>query len=235
MQVAVLSDIHANLPALEAVLVQVRMLGIRRILCLGDMVGYYYWPALCLERLSAFDVIDVRGNHEVMLAEAMECSATLHETSKNYGHGIEIALQELTAGEIKRLAELPLTCRVDIFGRTACLCHGTADGSFDYIYPDASAQDRERMHVPHVDVVFYGHTHHPVIWKSGGLSIANPGSVGQPRNYQPGAHWLLWDLESNTLTHRCSDYDVGLVVKECQTRDPDLPYLTNVLLRQRRE
>ncbi|MCZ7635918.1 MAG: metallophosphoesterase family protein [Verrucomicrobia bacterium] len=76
-----------------------------------------------------------------------------------------------------------------------------------------------------------GHTHYPMVKVVNGITVVNPGSVGQPRNSIPGAHWAVWDTARMAIDLRCEKYDYQQVVAESRVRHPELPYLANVLSR----
>lgn len=231
MKIGVISDIHANAPALRAVLEAAKERGVERLLALGDFVGYYYWPDDCLELLAAWRCDAIRGNHEVMLQQARENRSTLADITRRYGSGLELALNQLDNVVLDALCDLDDDRLINVAGDKVLLCHGSPDNIDEYVYPDASEKTIARLAKSEADFIFFGHTHYPVIWKTGGVQIANPGSVGQPRNRRPGAHWLIWDTSDQSLTPRIEPYDVDRVVRACRDRDPHLPYLADVLLR----
>ena len=81
------------------------------------------------------------------------------------------------------------------------------------------------------DLVVFGHSHYPVLWREGGCIVVNPGSVGQPRDRRPGACWALWDTASHAVTLHRESYDAAPLIAEARRRDPQLPYLWKVLTR----
>ena len=231
MRVAVLSDIHANLPALRAVLEAGESEGVERWLCLGDNVGYYYWPAECLALLDERQTVCIQGNHERLLIRARRDTGELGPITRKYGHGIKVALKELDDGTISWIEALPQKQTIEIAGRNVLMCHGAPWDGDVYVYPDAPAGVRRRMVADGCDLVFFGHSHYPVCWNEAGLRVVNPGSVGQPRNRRPGANWALWNTEANEIELRCEAYDLEPVIAACRHHDPDIPYLCDVLTR----
>jgi len=234
VKIGVLSDIHGNLPALRSVLAKAEQENVERLFVLGDIVGYYYWPAECLSLLDQWQSDLVLGNHEVMLAEIANDVDAIQRITAKYGSALATAGREMHAGLVNRLVSLPANKSIALDGRSAFLCHGSPDDTNEYVYPDATQSKREQMNTGTSDVTFFGHTHYPVIWKLGDVFVANPGSVGQSRNYQPGAHWIMWDTERNQLTARRENYDAAPVIEECKFRDPELPYLHQILVRDGR-
>ena len=115
--------------------------------------------------------------------------------------------------------------------RNVLMCHGSPWDGDAYVYPDAPVDVRRRMVDDGCDIVFFGHSHYPVCWDKVGSRVVNPGSVGQPRNRRPGAHWALWDTEADEIELRCEAYDPEPVIAACRHHDPDIPYLRDVLTR----
>ena len=111
------------------------------------------------------------------------------------------------------------------------LCHGAPWDNDRYVYPDAQPELLERCAVQKYDLVVLGHTHYPMHRQIGDTLVVNPGSVGQPRNRQPGAHWALFDTATRSVEFHREQYDVSELVQECQQRNPELSYLAEVLIR----
>ena len=229
MRIGILSDIHGNIDALRAVVDAASRSSIDRLFVLGDVVGYYYQPGLCLDLLGEWDTVWIYGNHEVMLEQARRDSEAGSRTKSIFGSGIEVALSTLSGHRLDWLSNLPETNCVDADGKRALLCHGSPWSVDEYVYPDAPDAVRNEIAGQGFDFVFMGHTHHPFVWTVANCQIANPGSVGQPRNRQPGAHWLIWDTAAACLIPRNESYDATALISECERRDPDRVYLRKVL------
>lgn len=231
MKVGLLADIHGNSDALTACLGAARQAGVERLLIVGDLVGYYYAPDEVLEQLSHWDWTAVRGNHEDMLAE-WRAGGNHKPIYDRYGSGLAAAIEKLNERQLDQLNALPLRRDIEIGGKQVVLFHGTPTSVDTYVYPDAPEEDVDALAIPGADIVVCGHTHYPNIWRTDSGHIVNPGSVGQPRNRQPGAHWALWDSESGAIDLRIEAYDTEPLATECRRRDPHLPYLANVLSRR---
>ena len=232
MKIALLGDIHGNHLALQAVLQAADCSHAESLLVTGDLVGYYFYPRRVLQMLSEWDKVVVRGNHEDMLAAARFDSAYLQEIESRYGSGVRVALQELDSEELDELCALPHPVDLHIDGLNILLCHGSPWDVDQYIYPDTDAALIGRCASDEFDIVVMGHTHYPMVREVGRTVLVNPGSVGQPRNRQPGACWALLDTSDRSITLRCEEYDCSALVTECQQRHPDLPYLAEVLQRR---
>jgi putative phosphoesterase len=230
MKIALLADIHANGDALEVVLRAAKVAGVDRLFIAGDIVGYYYDVDRVLTLLDDWDCAMVRGNHESMLRDW--CSGRGRELiHRKYGSGIELASTQLGDRRCEDLYSLPAAREVCVEDFRILICHGSPWDEELYIYPDAGPATRDRMLAGGQNMVVFGHTHFPVVWRSQRGVVVNPGSVGQQRDRKPGACWALWDLQTHEVELRREQYDTMRLVAECRQRDPHLPYLAEVLVR----
>ena len=195
MRVAAVSDIHGNLPALEAVLADVEREGVDQIIVGGDSVSGP-WPAEVLERLEAVEARIVRGNADRLVLERDETHLGAWSADR-LGH------ERLAA-----VARWPLTLELEVVGLgRVLLCHSTP-GSDDPIYtritPDGDVI--EVLGPVSADVVVCGHTHIQYDRRlSSGLRLVNPGSVGLPYEGRRGAFWALLGPD---VEFRHTPYDV---------------------------
>lgn len=232
MKLALLGDFHGNHLALRAVLAAASSSGVERLLITGDLVGYYNTPLEVLELLRSWNRYVVRGNHEDMLNTARFDPAFLAQVDARYGTGLRTAIEQLGAQQLDELCNLPHPLELVIDGWRILLCHGAPWDIDQYIYPDAQLELMERCAMQEFDLIVLGHTHYPMQQQIGKTLVVNPGSVGQPRNRQPGAHWAIFDTTSRNLEFRQEQYDSSSLVQECQQRHPELPYLSEVLIRK---
>lgn len=226
-----MGDIHSNQLALRAVLEAAAIAEVDRLLVTGDLIGYYFAPLQVLELLRGWTCDVVRGNHEEMLSKARNDASYLAIVDARYGTGVRVALEQLSSIELDSLCSLPHPLELDIDGCRILLCHGTPWNMNQYIYPDADQGMLARCLPKNYDLVVMGHTHYPMLKKIGNTSLINPGSVGQPRDRKPGACWALFDTSDHSIELRREKYDSSSLVRECQSRHPELPYLSEVLQR----
>jgi len=229
MKVALLSDIHGNVFALQSVLNAVKKKGIDTLIVTGDFVGYYFWPAEVFALLKDWNMVAIGGNHDRMLKNVKNDDEYRLKIRKKYGSGLDIALDQLDKERIKWLMNLPNSIEYETDNGNMLLCHGSPWDKDEYIYPDLKNESLSRYDKLNVKWVIQGHTHHSMFKKSGGVTIINPGSVGQPRNKQIGAQWAQLDTISNKADFFCEQYDIKHVVQESKIRHPEITYLANIL------
>lgn len=198
---AILSDIHANLPALEAVLTDARRRGCMRFLSLGDVVGYGAQPAECIELLEAEEITNIMGNHDSYITLNKNCPR-----SKVVSEIINYQREKLTPAHIEWL-----TCSLDYLNEDDIMfVHGGPEDLRDqYLYrisPDTVPTG--------VRWLFSGHTHVQIVANFGDQGYCNPGSVGQPRDGDWRAAYAIFDGKKTQL-HRVS-YDVNAAVLAMQ-------------------
>jgi len=218
MRIAVLSDIHSNLPALEAVLVALGP--VDAVWHLGDVVGYGPQPDEVVARLRELGAVGVRGNHDAAALDP--------EMAEWFNPDARRAI-EWTAGRIAPatrawLAELPDTRENE--GLT--LVHGSPrDPTWEYIMTGTDA--RANLAAFGTAHLLHGHTHIPIAFRDEGgrmetlgptdrasvtlddrRVLANPGSVGQPRDGDPRASAMILDTATSTLTWRRIAYPIAV-------------------------
>ena len=217
MRYAVLSDIHGNLEALDAVLADAagRADG---VLCLGDVVGYGADPAACAEQIAARAQAVVAGNHEHGVAGLLD----LDWFNDDARAAVEWTRARLDDDHREYLGALPLTAEVG----DATLVHASPDGPDEWDYL-VSARDGFCAFAAFASrLCFVGHSHVPAAWSLGSSGpefvpgaaelsiergrryIVNVGSVGQPRDRDPRAAYALWDAERGSVAIRRVTYDV---------------------------
>jgi predicted phosphodiesterase len=230
VRVAVLSDIHANIEAFQAVL---HDLGNRadRILNLGDLVGYNASPNECVELARKIQMYSIQGNHEQAV-----CDPNLAESFNIFARlAILWTRNTLTKENMLFLCNLPENYRVTC----GPAFHGSPESTFSYIGLHFQARAALRMLKKgfwgRANLCLYGHTHKRRVWRmdvrgkvapveipadgivrlnSEEFYLLNPGSVGQPRNGDPRSSYLIFDTEKNTASFRLVDYDRASTMKK---------------------
>ncbi|MDZ7849927.1 MAG: metallophosphoesterase family protein [Halodesulfurarchaeum sp.] len=216
MQVGIVSDIHANLPALEAVLADMPV--VDSLVCAGDLVGYNPWPAEVVERMRDREVPCVQGNHDRMVA-----SRGNFRGNEMARAGVSYAREQLSAEQVEFLAELPPD-RTLFDGRVK-IVHGHPDDPDRYTYPEEFGPGM----LGEESVLVLGHTHVQHVEQTADGIVLNPGSVGQPRDRDPKAAYAVLDLDSKRVETRRVTYDISRV--ERAVAAADLPLRTAERLR----
>ena len=198
MRVAAISDIHGNLPALEAVLADIGREGIEEIVVAGDTVSGP-WPLEVFERVLATDALIVRGNADRLVLEGGEGDLGAWSA-------------EQLGDRLRVVASWPLTVALEVDGLGRVLvCHSTPQ-SDEVVYTRVTSDEVLIALFADVDadVIVCGHTHIQYDRRlSSGLRIVNPGSVGLPYEGQHGAYWAVLGPD---VALRRSEYDVERTV-----------------------
>ncbi len=225
MKLALISDVHANLEALEAVLAAIAAEGVDLILHLGDLVGYNANPNECVALIRERGILCVAGNHDRAVIDAR-----LAQDFNLIAYQALIWSQEqLTPDHKAFLQHLPVTLRVvDQF----LACHGTPNSPDAYIslhFQGKRVLNQLRRELAPLKICFFGHTHRRALWcrdirgkvfqvplVEGPIPLdpechylVNPGSVGQPRNHIPLASYAVFDTETYAVHFRLVPYNIG--------------------------
>lgn len=218
--IAVISDIHSNLEALEAVLEDIEHHHVERILCVGDVVGYGANPNECCNIIRQFEIPCVLGNHDFVAV-----TGKLLEWFNPYARkALEWTKRKLTRENQMFLAELPRRLVLDIDGIKIGLVHGSPwDELFEYVRPTVSESTLKKfLKEVGCSVLALGHTHVPFAKEVKTGIIFNPGSVGQPRDGIPLASYALFDIETRKVRIKRVNYDVetaAMKIKEAGLPD----------------
>jgi predicted phosphodiesterase len=236
MRYALLSDVHANLPALDAVLADTRARGpLDGRYHLGDLVGYAPWPNEVVARIRSEEIPGVAGNYDSTVATAYAHCGCRYEDPRQeaLSHESYAWTLEHTSAESKRyLGSLPF--RLDLrplgghaSGPTIRLVHGNHALNTVYVHEQRSdeflASLGAGLGAREGDVVCVGHTHKPWHRVVGGVHFVNTGSVGRPKDGDPRAGYVLLDVSAtgvNVEIVRVS-YDVDAAARAI--RESTLP------------
>lgn len=217
MRVAILSDVHSNLAALRAVLDD--MPEVDEILCAGDVVGYAAEPNEVIQLLKEVGARCVMGNHDhACLYRRITGMNELAATAVFWTN------KRLTGESISFLRSLPERLELKLSGHKIFMVHGSPrDPLWEYVFPDISnSMLFELMKGVDADLVILGHTHVPMQRMILGKLVLNPGGVGQPRDYDPRASYLLLELgEEPSVEFRRVKYDIDATAEKI--REAGLP------------
>lgn len=219
---AIVSDIHGNLEALETVLADVAKHRPESIVCLGDFVGYGASPNECIDRLRPLIQHAVCGNHDLAAIGKLR----LGYFNSNAAVAAQWTETALTVENRAYLESLPFTVR----WRDTLLVHASPAQPEEWHYVLSPAEAKEEMAAFPEPLCFIGHSHYPgtfdrhqdrirytrtqdVRIEKGHSYLVNVGSVGQPRDGDPRAAYLLYDEGEQLLRHVRLEYDVAGAMK----------------------
>ncbi|MCH5585318.1 metallophosphatase family protein [Shimazuella sp. AN120528] len=209
MKIAVLYDIHGNLPALHAVLEELKSIKPDVLFIGGDIVSGPM-PLQTLETLRNFpgNVQMIRGNGEREVVEVSE-GKTIPFLSEKGVEKQKWVGEQLTPSDRQFLVELPETMVLEVKGLGEILfCHATPQSDEEIFTPLTPDELVETMfHTVEQPLIFCGHTHLPFVRKIGDKQIINPGSVGMPFTGAPGAYWALIDENGFELKYTAYDLE----------------------------
>jgi putative phosphoesterase len=196
MRVVIISDVHANMEALEALPTTGD-----RLWVLGDLVNYGPDPAAVVDWVREHAAVVVRGNHDHAAAtgEDPRCSAPFREMSSAM---LAYTRTNLRRDQREYLGGLPLTGTVKVEGLSFFLSHAApSQPLFGYVTANSPQWEKESK-VAAADVLLTGHTHIPFIRTFGKRIVANPGSIGQPKTGSPVASYAVWDGQLELHSYR---------------------------------
>ncbi len=220
---AIISDIHGNLPALEAVLADIEAGGISVIYHLGDLVGYNPFPNECVALVRERGLAGITGNYDqaVLGTVANPVATFLNPQITSMGKEIyRWTAAEVDRGSREFLASLPerLTLRAGPW--EMLLTHGSPRHIRDYIRPWTPEETlREIVAAVAENVIITGHTHIPLVRRVNGTWLLNPGSVGFPKDGNPwAAYAILTPGEELQVEIRRVPYDIEATAREILRR-----------------
>ncbi len=224
MRYLILSDMHANWEAFETVLRRARRKRYEAVLVLGDLVGYGAAPNQVVEAVRRMGprLFTVRGNHDKVVA-GIDSGGNFNQTALT---AAQWTTGRLTPGNLRYVRELPQgPLRVE---EGVAICHGSPLDEDTYVFSDVDAWEIfSRYEMP---VTFFGHTHIPslfwlegrllgvkalrgtsgrIVLSPGGRYLINPGSIGQPRDRDPRASYMIYDSKKRVVSWYRIPYAIG--------------------------
>jgi putative phosphoesterase len=226
-RVAVITDIHANLRALQATLGWIEGEGIDAVYCGGDLVGYGPRPNAVCELIAEREIPTIYGNYDWAIArdeEDCRC-AYVDKHDREIGQlSVDWTLEHTDGPSKDFMRELPFDCRFELGGRRVRLVHGSPRKVNEYLFEDKPAKTFERIAADaDCDVLVFGHTHKPWVREYGDVLFVNCGSVGKPKDGDGRAGFALLSANGGDLDVEIVRvaYDAEAVAAEM--RDVGLP------------
>lgn len=224
MRLAIFSDIHGNLQALDAVLADIDAQRPEAIYCLGDLVGYGANPNEVTDAIRRSGYAVVMGNYDDGVGfERDDCGCAYREQAERERgqRSLEWTTARVTPGNKAFLRTLKNQIRIDAGGRRVLLVHGSPRKMNEYLFEDRPLSSFQRLAASsNADLIVFGHTHKPYVKEVGGVTFLNVGSVGKPKDGDPRACYAI--VEDGRPSFRRVEYDVAAAA--AAIRASDLPH-----------
>ena len=218
--VAVITDIHANLPALHAALRRIDQFGIERVYCGGDLVGYGPHPDEVCALIQERGIPTIHGNYDYAIARDLDDCGCAYITPHDRELGqrsVAWTLEHTGRRSKDFMRELPFDLRFEVGAAHIHLVHGSPRKVNEYLFEDKPTSLYERLAAAEADdALVFGHTHKPWDREYGGVRFVNCGSVGKPKDGDPRGAFAILDARSGSLevTIERVAYDAEAVAEE---------------------
>jgi predicted phosphodiesterase len=222
MKFAIIADIHANLEALQAVLEDAKEQRCTHHAFLGDFVGYCADPKACVDMVRVMNAPCVKGNHD----EYCATNLPLDGLNLNAAKAVHWSRKQLTVDDRQWLQKLPYVRKVEDF----IIVHASLDQPERWPYVFDKLAAAASFPYQTTQMCFFGHTHVHVAFmrdtvvrggtytkfkvEPGKKYFVNPGAVGQPRDNNPKAAYVVYDMDEGTVELRRSAYDIAATQKK---------------------
>ena len=210
MKVLLISDVHSNLPALEAILQDAGSFDLA--VSAGDTVGYGPYPDQCVHMLRTLKFLSVRGNHDDVI---VGLNLNIGWFNDDAQRAIIIQKDMLSVDSFEWLKALPLEIEVKLGDKNLVVYHGSPTHPLtSYIYErEANMISTHLLKQTGANILLLGHTHIPYVVRSCDGVILNPGSVGQPRDGNAKASYMILESESLEIQNRRIDYNIDITAE----------------------
>jgi predicted phosphodiesterase len=214
MRIALFSDIHANLPALEAFFAHLETTKPDAVYCLGDLVGYNIWPNEVIQEIRKRGIPTIAGNYDYGVGRTSDDCGCAYKTDEDRAMGaqsISFTNQIIKEGERLYLRTLPAHLQLEFQLNNdplfLLLVHGSPRKINEYLFEDREEKSMLRiLESAHADILFFGHTHKPyhrifeyeIENQKAYRHAINIGSVGKPKDGDSRGCYVMLTLEENS-------------------------------------
>ena len=218
--VAVITDIHANLAALEAALQRIEDLGIERTFCGGDLVGYGPHPNEVCALIEARGIPTIYGNYDYAIGRDLtDCGcAYVDQRDRDLGQqSVDWTLAHTTPQAKAFMRDLPFDLRFVVGDADVHLVHGSPRKVNEYLFEDKPERLYQRLaRAEDAGTLVFGHTHKPWIHEYGGVLFVNCGSVGKPKDADPRGGFAVLQPDGHHVRAHIErfPYDAVAVARE---------------------
>jgi len=211
MKIGIIADIHSNIYGLGSVLEGLKAVDV--ILCAGDIVGYYTFVNEVFEEIKKRNIQCILGNHDAYLLKKISVPENpIIKKSLEYTKKV---ITEENLNYLKEIGKSSLDIEMD--NLKIKMYHGSPWDEFEgYVYPDFQKLDEFKK--INADLIILGHTHWPMIRRLGGKVIINPGSCGQPRDYDRRASFAIFDTKTKEILIKRVNYETDKVCEAAKIK-----------------
>jgi putative phosphoesterase len=233
VRIAVISDIHANLHALQAVLSDIDRLKPEHLFCLGDLVGYGAHPNEVIDLIRERQIPTIMGNYDDAVGfDLDDCGCVYQDPADDFRgqQSLMWSRHNITPDRKEFLRRLPVQLRYKLAGLRLMFVHGSPRKINEYLYEHRPLATFEHVaKVAGCEVLFFGHTHFPYQKQLAQMLFVNAGSVGKPKDGDPRAGYAVVQLGRHPrVEFRRVAYDVAAAARAI--RESDLPsHFANLL------
>ncbi|AGB42089.1 phosphoesterase, MJ0936 family [Halobacteroides halobius DSM 5150] len=201
MRLAIISDIHSNIYALEEVLEDIKGRKVTQIVCAGDLVGYNPFPNQVIERIQEEEIKTVQGNYDDAIGNnriACGCDYKTEKAKKIGLNSIQFSSTETTEENKEFLSNLSQELKLELADYEVLLVHGSPRRLNEYLYAD-SEQVKEVTVELEADILLCGHTHQPYHKIINDKHVINVGSIGKPKHGNPNAVYTILEIKNKQV------------------------------------
>jgi putative phosphoesterase len=224
---AVITDIHGNLPALQAALARIEELGVESVFCGGDLVGYGPHPNEICRLIGEREIPTIYGNYDYAIARDREDCGCAYVTT----HDRELGQRSVdwTLAHTDRVSKdfmrgLPFDLHFPVGNVRVHLVHGSPRRVNEYLFEDKPARLYERLAAAERDpVLVFGHTHKPWVRKYGRVLFVNCGSVGKPKDGDPRGAFAVLQATTDSVQVAIERFDYDAEAVAAEVREVGLP------------
>jgi putative phosphoesterase len=226
MRITILSDIHGNMPALDAVLTDLGSRHSDAVYCLGDLVGYAPFPNQVVDRIRREGIATIMGNYDDGVGfdrDDCGCAYREQEERRRGDQSLAWTRVHVTAENKAFLRTLAHEIRFESDGRRVLLVHGSPRKINEYLFEDRPLSSFQRIAASSsADIIAYGHTHKPYTKLVDSVLFLNVGSVGKPKDGDWRACYAVLDTSSLAVQFVRLEYDLTKVT--AAIRESELPH-----------
>ena len=235
MRIAVISDIHSNIYALDNVMSDIKNRNVDMVVCTGDLVGYGTRPNEVIHRIKEEKILTIMGNYDDAIGNlkiVCGCDYPDPKDAQKAGLSMHFTSQETTEENKKYLRSLPKEAVLTFNNKTIRFVHGSTRVINEYL-KENSKEAEEVMNELVEDILVCGHTNIPYAKYYGEKLLVNGGSVGKPKTNKPDANYVIIDISDSNVKVEIIEvsYDFEKMAKEIE-EDEILPNDFARLIRQ---